>query len=292
MNWLEWRCISLILVFCSVLILPGCGNPATGIANAVKSSTYDRVIQSGKIKCGYLIYPPGCIKDPNTGKLFGIGVDTIELVAKKLGLTVEWTEEVGWGTMLEGFNTGRYDLIPTPVWTNANRAKIIDFGKPLFYSPVYVFTRKGDIRFKNKWDLINSPKVKIATIDGGTVEVIAQSDFPKALKLSIPELSDVAQLLLNVGQGKADVAFAELTIANRYMRNNPGMIESINPEKPIRVFSSCWMLKRGEYEFKAMLDTVLDEVINSGAMDKIINKYEKVPNEVMRVALPYQLPKR
>ena len=51
------------------------------------------------------------------------------------------------------------------------------------------------------------------------------------------------------------------------------------------------MFNRGEFEFKEMIDTVLDEVINSGAMDKIISKYEQAPNEVYRVALPYQLPK-
>jgi hypothetical protein len=51
------------------------------------------------------------------------------------------------------------------------------------------------------------------------------------------------------------------------------------------------MFNRGEFEFKAMLDTVLDEVINSGAMNKIISKYEHVPNEICRVALPYRLPK-
>ncbi len=192
--------------------------------------------------------------------------------------------------MLEGFATGRYDLIPTPVWTNANRAKVINFSKPLFYSPVYIFTRKGDKRFKNHWESINSPSIMIATIDGGTVEIIAQDDFPRAKKFSMPQLSDIAQQLLNVSTGKADVTFAESTIANRYMRNNPGKVESINPDKPMRVFASSWMLRRGEFEFKAMLDTVLDEVINSGAMDKIISKYESTPNEVLRVALPYQLP--
>ncbi len=256
-----------------------------------KQSLYDRVIQSGKIRCGYIIYPPGCVKDPNTGKISGIGVEAIELVAKKLALKVEWTEEVGWSTMLEGLNTGRYDLIPTPVWTNAHRAKLISFSKPLFYSPVFVFAHKGDMRFKNHWEKINSPDVKIATVDGGTGEVIAEADFPKASRFSMPELTDISHLLLTVASHKADVTFAESTISDRYIRSNPGTVENINPEKPIRVFASCWMFARGEDEFKAMLDTVLDEVINSGAMEKIISQYELVPNEICRVAIPYKLPK-
>lgn len=268
--------------------LGACSNAAIGIANNARQSTYDRIMQSGKIRCGYLIWPPGCIKDPNTGKLSGIGIDAFELVAKKLGLSVEWVEEVSMGTMSEGLITGRYDLVPSPIWTNANRAKVIGFSRPLYYSPLYVYARRGDRRFKNHWELIDSSKVKIAIVDGGTVEVVAQDDFPHAQKLSMPQLSDNAQLLLNVGTGKADVTFAEPLVADRYMQNNPGMVENINTDKPIRIFANSWMFKRGEFEFKAMLDTVLDEVINSGAMDKIIAKYEKAPHQVLRVALPYQ----
>jgi polar amino acid transport system substrate-binding protein len=285
--------LQLNLFFLLLIILPCLGACSTAKAVSVSSgqSTYDRVMQSGKIRCGYLVWPPGCIKDPNTAKLSGIGIDTVELVSKKLGLTVEWVEEVSMGTMSEGLIRGRYDLIPTPIWTNANRAKVVNFSNPLYYSPLYVYAGKGNLRFKNHWELINSPKVKIATVDGGTVEIIAQNDFPQATKLSMPELSDNAQTLLSVSTHKADVTFAEPAVANRYMQNNSGTIESINADKPIRIFPNCWMLGRGQFEFKAMLDTVLEEVINSGAMDKIIAKYEKSPNEVMRAALPYQLPK-
>ncbi len=279
------------MLLLSTVSLCSCMPSSSSVQTSGRQSTYDRIIQSGKIRCGYLIYPPGCVKDPNTGKLSGMGIDAIELIAKKLGLEVEWTEEVLWGTMLEGLETGRYDMIATPIWTNPNRAKKILFSNPLYYSSVFIFARKGDHRFKNHWELINDPKVNISTIDGGTVEIIAREDFPQATRLSMPETTDVAQFLLNVATHKSDVAFVESTIANRYMRNNPDTIESVNPDRPIRIFADSYMYRRGEFEFKAMLDTVLDEVINSGAMDKIISKYEKAPHEIYRVALPYQLPK-
>ncbi len=74
------------------------------------------------------------------------------------------------------------------------------------------------------------------------------------------------------------------------LSHNLGAVEAISDGHPIRVFPNCWMFNRGQSEFKAMLDTVLDEVINSGAMDKIISKYENAPGEIYRVALPYQSP--
>ena len=260
-------------------------------ASQKRQSLYDRVIQSGKIRCAYVIDPPGCVKDPNTGKLSGIGVEAIELIGRKLGLTIEWTEEVGWGTMLEGLQTGRYDLVATPIWTNANRAKIVSFSNPLYFSPIAVYAKKGNHRFSGHLETINSPNVKIATVDGDTGQVIADADFPKAKRLSSPQMTDLSHNLLSVATGKADVAFADPTLAVRYLINNPDSLENVSGTKPVRVFLNCLTFGRGEFEFKAMLDTVLDEVINSGAMDKIITKYEAAPNVVYRVILPYQLPK-
>src|SRR5207253_5761520 len=132
---------------------------------------------------------PGCLKDPNTGKLSGIGIDSLEMAAKNLGLKVEWTEEVGWGSMLEGLQTNRYDMIATPIWTNSNRARLVDFSRPLYYSPINVWVKAGDKRF-NETNLttLNSPDKVIATVDGETAEVIANEDFPQAKKLSLPQL--------------------------------------------------------------------------------------------------------
>jgi len=79
-------------------------------------------------------------------------------------------------------------------------------------------------------------------------------------------------------------------LVNRYLRTNPNSVENADPTKPIRLFPDCWAFNRGEFEFKAMLNTVLDEVINSGAMDKIIDKYEPDPNAIFRVARTYQMP--
>jgi polar amino acid transport system substrate-binding protein len=248
-------------------------------------------MQQGKIRCGYVLYTPGCLKDPNTGKLSGIGIDTLELVAKNLGLRVEWTEEVGWGSMIEGLQTSRYDMVATPVWTNANRARLADFSNSLFYSPIFAYIKRGDKRFSGQdLDKINSDRYSIATIDGETAEIIAREDFPKAKTVSLPQLTDLSQLVLTVSSGKADVTFMEPASAADFIKHNPNAVEALNTQRPIRVFPNCWMFKRGQMEFKNMIDTALNQLINSGTVDKIIGKYEPAPHTLFRDALPYQAP--
>jgi polar amino acid transport system substrate-binding protein len=281
----------IVFALAAILSLSACTQATINAGPTAQPSVYDRVMKQGKIRAAYVVYSPGCLKDPNTGKLSGIGIESLQMVAKNLNLQVEFTEEVGWGTMLEGLETNRYDMIATPIWTNSNRARLVDFGRPIYYSPIFVWVKAGDKRFSEQTlDNLNSEKHTIATVDGETAEVIANEDFPKAKKLSLTQLSGVEQVLLNVSSGKADASFEEPAVARDFLAHNPNTIESISKTKPIRVFPNCWMFKRGQMEFKNMLDTALTQIINSGAEEKIIARYEKYPGTLYRTALPYELP--
>lgn len=288
------RLANLQTGFClllGVLLLPilmsAC--TTTGVVTKSESSVYDRVMKSGKLRCGYALYKPGCMKDPNTGKLSGIGIEALELVAKNLGLEIEFGEEVGWGTMLEGLQTGRYDIIATPVWTQGNRARVADFSKPLYFSPVFAYVKAGNKKLIGKdVSILNSKEFSIGTIDGATAEKIAQEEFPNARRVSLTQLSDFSQLLMNVSTGKADATFTELADATGFLKNNPNSIEQMNPGKPVRIFPSCWLIKRGQFELKEMIDTALEQLQNSGVIDRLIKKYEPAEGTVYRVKAPYQ----
>lgn len=261
----------ILLAFLAFSSLISCTQKPNSDRNPI--SDYDQIQASGTIRCAYAIYNPGCIKDPNSGKLSGIGVDSIYKVAESLGLKVEFTEEVGWGTMIEGLNTGRYDLVATPVWNTADRAKACDFAKELYYSPVYAYVRAQDKRFDGKnLEILNSPEFKLASIDGATAEIIAQEDFPKIKRVSLPQLSDFSQLLLTVSTGKADVTFTEPFDADRFLKNHPGSIKRVG--KQIRTFPNCWLIRKGQTELKNALDKGIQKLQDSGELNKIIEKYE------------------
>jgi ABC-type amino acid transport substrate-binding protein len=125
-------------------------------------------------------------------------------------------------------------------------------------------------------------------MDGEMSAIIARTDFPKARTYSLPQLSDISQLLLSVATGKADVAFVDPVEAYHFIKHNPGSLENITPDQPVRVFGDTYMFCRGETEFKDMLNTTLDELANSGEIDQVIQKYEPYPNAYIRVALPYR----
>jgi polar amino acid transport system substrate-binding protein len=263
--------------------------PAGTSANATAATTvFDRVLKSGTIRCGYVIYPPGLLKNPNTKAIEGVFPETLAAASKALGFKVEWVEEVGWGSMIEGLEADRYDMICSPVWANASRAKRADFTVPLFYSGIGIYTRTDDHRFDADPAALNSPSVKLATIDGEMSDIISHQDFPAASRVSLPQLSDNSQLLLGLKDKKADATFVEPYIAQQFLASNPGTIRNMAVERPIRIFPNTMMVKKGETKLRTMMDTALMEVLNSGAVDKILQRYSKEPGTFYPVALPYR----
>ena len=265
--------------------MTGCSKSSTGDRSSTKG-TYDKVLASGTIRCGYVPYPPGLIKDPNTGKISGIFPEILEEAAKNLGFKVVWAEEVGWGTMVEGLQNSRYDIIGSPVWPLSTRARVADFTEALYYGGAEAYVRNDDHRFDSDITVLNDAKFKIATIDGEVTEQIAQNDFPKANRVSQPQSTDISLLLLSVADGKADVTFAEPHVAYEFIKKNPGKIRAAQPGNPLRLYPNTLMLKQEDVVLRRVIDNAIAELQNNGYVERVLLKYEPFPGAFYRNAKP------
>ncbi len=261
---------------------------AGSAAPAAKESVYERIMRTGTIRAAYITYPPAVMKDTSTGKLSGTFVETLEEVAKNLGVKLLWTEEVGWGAQIEGLKTDRYDIIGSPVWANPNRGKLTTMSIPVYYSGIGVWVRANEGRFDGDLSKINAPDIRIGTIDGETADLIARTAFPKAQRVSSPQLTDISEKFLQVQTSKADAIFAEPFFGFEFLKNNPGTVKNIAAAKPIQLLGNCYMFKENEFQMKGMLDVAIEGLLNSGFVDRVLNKYEPFPGTFYRVADPYK----
>jgi ABC-type amino acid transport substrate-binding protein len=262
-------------------------------ANVHRATLYERVLQSGVLRVGYTVYPPGVIKGAD-GKPTGIAVDVLNEVASRLNLKAEWTEEVGWATQIEGLDAKRYDIIGTAVWPNPKRARLTTLSKPLFYSPLYFYARSDENRFPAGFDLseLNKESVRISAIEGATAETIVKGQFPKAQRITLPQTADVAQSFLDLVGNKADLVITEPWHAKKFLNAQPGAVKNILPKRPLRVFGNCYMFARDETAFENMLNVVIEDLHQSGFVEQTIRKYEtaeKLENALVRVAPDYNL---
>lgn len=218
----------------------------------------------------------------------GIFVETLEKAAENLGLKVQWTEEVGWGAQIEGLEANRYDIVGSPVWANPTRGKLTTLSAPVYYSGIGVYVRADDDRFDNGLSGINSPNVRIGTIDGETGDLIARTQFPQARRVSLPQTADISELFLQITTNKADVIFAEPYFGHQFLQSNPNSVRNVAAARPIKVLGNVYMFRKGEEQLKQMLDVAIEDLINSGFVDQLLAKYEPAPGTFYRVAYPYR----
>jgi ABC-type amino acid transport substrate-binding protein len=251
---------------------------------------YERVLRTKTIRAAYVSYPPGTIIiDKAARRLSGICVDTLDEIGKQLDLTIQYTEEVGWLTMIEGLNSGRYETVAAPVWANPTRSKQALFSKPLFYSVVGVWIRADDRRFtqENFRESINSPSVRIGSLDGSTMIGIARSDFPRAELVTFPELTGEPQVFLELQQHRIDVFMTEPATAYYHLKSHPGSIKNVAETAPVRAFPVIFLLPRNEPQLKNMFDATIETLHNSGVLGRTIKQYQPVPGAFGLVPQPF-----
>ena len=281
----------IVVLLCAMALNIACTqtNASSSAAAPKPAAVYDRVASSRTLRAAYITYPPAVIRDPKTGQLTGTFVETLERAAENLGWKVVWTEEVGWGAQIEGLQNNRYDIVGSPVWANPTRARLTTLSRPVYYSGIGIYVRNGDKRFIKNTTAIDQGNVKIATIDGETADLIARTQFPRAQRVSLPQLSDISEMFLQITTGKADVAFAEPYFGLAFQRANPNSISNIAVAAPIKTLGNCFMMKAGELQLKQALDVAIEDLQNSGFVDRVLDKYEPAPNTFYRVAQPYRV---
>lgn len=286
--WIGAALIALVVSIGASLLLPG-GSQTV----AANMSLLDRIQADGEVDAAYAVGAPLFVIDPNSREMSGIFHDVTTEAFNRLGVTVNWTLQVGYGEMIEGLGAGRYDVVGSGVWINSSRARGAAFSVPIFYDAVFAYTRVGneqlaDLGLPN----LDSDEYVISTMDGELGAAIARSDFPNARRLELPQNSDFSQMILNVTEGRADVVFLAAAAARSYQVANPGRIVAINPEDPVRVFPNAIMVPQGAFALRQALNYALLEMQNDGTIDRILDRYEHEPGSLLRVAVPYTVDAR
>lgn len=272
--------------------------PKTGVTVASTSSVngadaaYNRVIKTGVLRCGYTMWSPvNFLKDPNTNEYSGIIPDYMALVAKNLGLKIEYVEDAGYGPqVIEGLKTGRFDAFCTGFNKNAQRGRAVFFTDTIFYSPIYAYAKPNETRFDTNFDLINDPNVILSVMDGEATDMIAKNMYPKAKTFALPQNSEMSLLYSNVAQSKADVVFSDPLPADAFNKNNPDQQLRRISNSPVMLYTIGIAVDNDEPKLLSMLNMALIELQASGQIKMAIKKYDPEMNSVQTGAFVMDKP--
>jgi ABC-type amino acid transport substrate-binding protein len=155
------------------------------------------------------------------------------------------------------------------------RGRVMDFGHPLFFSRALAFARADDKRFDFNLDRINQPDVTVALSDDDITSEIYQRDFQRAKKYDLPQFCPFEELFLAVATKKAGVTFNGPTRLHTFERSYPGKVKIIPSQRPLRIYPNTISVNIKEEELLHMLNTSIDQLIDSGEMDKLVAKYKR-----------------
>ncbi len=103
----------------------------------------DRIMADGVMRVSTdPAYPPQSSYDETTGTWEGFDIDVATEIAKRMGVKVEW-ETPAWDTIVAGGWNDRWDLSVGSMTITTDRAKVLFFSDPYYYTPAGLAVQKG-----------------------------------------------------------------------------------------------------------------------------------------------------
>lgn len=136
------------------------------------------------------------------GRPKGFCVDYMNLLADKLGISIEYVSGRRWGKFMDMLDTGEIDCLSDVVAT-PDRKKTIAFTEPYFTIFFGIVVRKGNERFTRLEDLAGK---KVAVPGNFYFQEILERHYPE---VKIVAEKDALDCLKAVSSGKVDAALSE-----------------------------------------------------------------------------------
>ena len=251
-----------------------------------QETAYDRIMRTGTIRCGYTNYAPYFIIDPQSGAKSGILFDVTQLLARKIGLKVEWTQETTFATYSADLNSGRIDSFCLGVWENGKRGRESLFSNAISYAPVYAYISTGDAfqQVKTLQD-IKVRKLRISTVDGEMGDIIAKRDYPDNPIVSMPANTDISLNAENILTNKADLTFLEGEVGSAYLAKHPNALRQLTL---VQTFPNTYAFGKTEWQLRDLFNVAIREGLATGEIQTLTRKYLMNVEDLLMPNSPYQ----
>jgi polar amino acid transport system substrate-binding protein len=150
-----------------VLVAVACSNGSSGGSGASSAAptaqptdALSAVMASGTLRVSTdPNYAPQSFYDQSTGKWQGFDIDVATEIAKRMGLQIEW-KTPNWNNITSGHWADRWDVSVGSMTVTPERAKVLDFTTPYYYTPASYAVNKDNTTITGVNDL-NGKKIGV-----------------------------------------------------------------------------------------------------------------------------------
>ena len=220
---------------------------------------------------GYLIWgsdaeggAPYVFPDPrDPSHLIGFEVDLADAIAKRLGVKARQGQNA-WDSLIPALKRGDFDIVMNGIEITPQRKEEVLFSLPYYVYTEQLVVRKDD----NTISAIGDLKGKKAGTLSGTV---AQEILTKGGGIDVRIYSGQVEPYEDLAIGRIDGVLLDLPIAAYYGKTNPKLRYAGGP---IGEGYYGIAIRKGDDGLKAKIDGILAELLRSGELKRIYQKWD------------------
>lgn len=213
-------------------------------------------------------YPPYEYVDSSSGsqEIIGFDVDIAKEITSRLGYSLQ-IQNIDFNGLIPALQAKRADFVMAGMTPTAERKQNVDFSRVYYEAKNTIVAKKGS-NFRAA-DALRGKKVGVQL---GTIQEKAANDFNEKqnLGVNVTRLNRINEIIQELKAGRIDAAIVEDTVAKGYIQSNPDLEFNTIPNEGES--GSAIAFPKGS-ELTAEFDRVLGEMIDSGKVTELVNKW-------------------
>ncbi|MDL2234766.1 transporter substrate-binding domain-containing protein [Christensenellaceae bacterium OttesenSCG-928-L17] len=256
---LQSRILSVLIAVFMVLAVVGC-------AKETESTTpnVDRIKAAGElVMLTNAAFPPFEYLGPD-GEVVGVDVDIAQAVADKLGVSLK-VVDMDFDGIILAVQSGQGDIGAAGITNNEERRESVDFSIDYVATSQLIIVQEGS-GYKTADDLAG----KQIGVQMGTTGDIYAEDIADA---QINRFKTGPDAGLALASGKIDAVVIDAMPAAQIASANAGLVIL---EEPLTDENYAIAIKKGNADLKAVIDEVLQGMLDDGTLQNIIDHHVEI----------------
>ncbi|WP_225913986.1 transporter substrate-binding domain-containing protein [Leptolyngbya ohadii] len=213
-------------------------------------------------------YPPYEYVDSSSGnqEIIGFDVDIAKEITSRLGYDLQ-IQNIDFNGLIPALQAKRADFVMAGMTPTAERKQNVDFSRVYYEAKNTIVARQG-----SNLTTPESLKGKTVGVQLGTIQEGVANDFNKEknLGVNVKPLNRINEIVQELKAGRIDAAIVEDTVAQGYTQSNPDLEFNTIPNEGEA--GSAIAFPKGS-ELAPEFDRVLGEMIESGKVNELVNKW-------------------
>jgi len=254
--------------------LPVLGLAAALSGTAVQAGTLDEVRQRGTLRIGYAMAKAPFSWRADDGQPTGFSVDLCKRVAAEVARRAGRAIRVAWVPLaphnrLKAVASKRVDIECGSTTTTLSRRAIVDFSLPIFVDTASLMGRTA---VATKIADLNGARIAV-TEATTTVGVLERALDKRGITARIARTKTLAEAFQRLRDGEVDaIAGDRTTLVGAFVSGGGGEGLALFDEN-LSYEPYALALRRGDAQFRLLVDTVLARLYRSGEIDQILRSW-------------------